>query len=104
MPCRTDDYGPPIDQAKAKQTKDLTDDLCSACRVLERLGYDFDENPSLSQWWDKHKKEDAAKRAKEEQAVQKEVWEKQQLALIMKKPLNSLTKEELALLKRKNVL
>ena len=32
--------------------------LCSACRTLERYGYDFDENPTLSQWWDRHKKED----------------------------------------------
>lgn len=30
--------------------------LCSACRVLERLGYDFEENPALSLWWDDHKK------------------------------------------------
>jgi len=35
--------------------------LCSACRVLERTGYDFDENPSLSIWWDKHKKKDNVK-------------------------------------------
>lgn len=33
--------------------------LCAACRVLTRLGYDFDENPALSQWWDKHKEDDA---------------------------------------------
>ena len=32
--------------------------LCSTCRVLDRLGYDFDENPRLSEWWDKHKRED----------------------------------------------
>ena len=35
--------------------------LCSACRVLERTGYDFDENPALSIWWDKHKKKDNTK-------------------------------------------
>jgi hypothetical protein len=33
--------------------------LCSACRVLARLGYDFEENPALSRWWDTHKKKDA---------------------------------------------
>lgn len=32
--------------------------LCSACRALARLGYDFDENPALSRWWEEHKKED----------------------------------------------
>lgn len=30
--------------------------LCAACRVLTRYGYDFDENPALSQWWEKHQK------------------------------------------------
>lgn len=33
--------------------------LCSACRALERLGYDMDENPALSQWWEQHKMDDA---------------------------------------------
>jgi len=35
--------------------------LCSACRVLARMGYDFDENPALSVWWEKHKQQDAAR-------------------------------------------
>ena len=33
--------------------------LCSTCRVLTRIGYDFDENPRLSEWWEKHKIDDA---------------------------------------------
>lgn len=33
--------------------------LCSACRALKRLGYDFGENPALDRWWDEHQKEDA---------------------------------------------
>jgi len=36
--------------------------LCSACRVLTRMGYDFDENPRLSEWWEKHKEEDKEKK------------------------------------------
>jgi hypothetical protein len=40
---------------------DRTALLCSACRVLARMGYDFEENPALSQWWDAHQKEDAKK-------------------------------------------
>ena len=32
--------------------------LCSACRSLERLNYDFDENPALSRWWHEHRQED----------------------------------------------
>jgi len=35
--------------------------LCSACRALARMNYDFDENPALSQWWDEHKKGDLKK-------------------------------------------
>lgn len=42
-------------------TVDHTALLCSACRVLTRMGYDFDENPALSQWWAAHQKEDAKK-------------------------------------------
>lgn len=37
--------------------------LCSACRVLTRTGYDFDENPALSNWWAAHKKEDNESKA-----------------------------------------
>jgi len=44
-----------------KSSVDQTALLCSACRVLARLGYDFDENPALSVWWEAHKKEDAKK-------------------------------------------
>lgn len=35
--------------------------LCSTCRVLSRLEYDFDENPRLSEWWHKHQEEDKNK-------------------------------------------
>jgi len=45
--------------AQQRATKDAL--LCSACRVLERMGYDFDENPALSVWWSSHKQRDAAK-------------------------------------------
>lgn len=36
----------------------MTQLLCSACRALDRLGYDFGENPALDQWWDAHKRAD----------------------------------------------
>jgi len=39
--------------------------LCSACRILTRMGYDFEENPALSQWWAAHQKEDAKKEKSE---------------------------------------
>jgi len=32
--------------------------LCSACRALVRLEYDFGENPMLDQWWNHHQRVD----------------------------------------------
>lgn len=55
---------PEVRYVESNRDKELTALLCSTCRVLTRLGYDFDENPALSVWWEAHKKEDA-KRAKE---------------------------------------
>lgn len=46
-----------------KQVVGATMMLCSACRALVRLGYDMDENPALSAWWEDHKKADAANAA-----------------------------------------
>ena len=73
MPCNTSkgmgsamsysDVRREVEKQLAKE-RDLTGEvlLCSACRVLERLGYDFEENPALSIWWDRHKKLDQEKR------------------------------------------
>ena len=78
--------------------------LCSACRALERLGYDFEENPELSQWWDKHKKEDARRQAAERKAAEKEAWERRVIAAALLKPIGELTKEEKTLLKKHNFM
>lgn len=37
--------------------------LCSACRALKRMGYDFGENPLLDEWWHQHQIEDEAKQS-----------------------------------------
>lgn len=71
MPCR-DDIGFMEDQARREYVRKSEENekkgilppavlLCSACRSLERMGYDFEENPALSIWWDNHKKEDASR-------------------------------------------
>ena len=74
MPCNTgqgmsyslsiSDVRREVENQLAKE-RDLTGAvlLCSACRVLERLGYDFEENPALSIWWDKHKRLDQKRRS-----------------------------------------
>jgi len=54
MPCNEDASWRREEIEKSNMVKML----CSACRVLARLEYDFDENPMLSKWWDKHKIED----------------------------------------------
>jgi len=48
-----------------KKIKELQDQnralmklLCGACRVLKRLGYDFNENHQLAIWWANHQVED----------------------------------------------
>jgi len=69
MPCSDggqSEYQSRIDaENRAKELEVMKEMLCSSCRVLEREGYDFDENPLLSKWWDNHKKEDEARVAKE---------------------------------------
>ena len=54
MPCQDSNIRPTEEER-------LTSLLCSACRVLKRLGYDFDENPSLSHWWKWHQEIDRLK-------------------------------------------
>lgn len=107
MPCS--DGGPSREQVErerkeANAAKRLPPMLCSACRALERLGFDFDENPELSKWWDKHKKEDQARADKEEQERKRIEWEKGVIDAALKKPFAELSKEEIAMLKKHNYL
>jgi len=78
-----------------KQIAMLESLLCSTCRVLEKTKYDFDENPRLIEWWDKHKKQDLAKTQKE----QKLRLRKEQAFTIAQKPFSSLTTKEKKILK-----
>lgn len=78
--------------------------LCSACRVLERLGYDFDENPELSEWWDAHKKADEARLAKEAKEQARESWERRIVNEALRKKFADLTNEEKGLLRKYNYI
>ena len=60
MPCH-DPPWPREPRKKTTQEKKLEALLCSVCKILVRLQYDFGENPALDIWWDKHKKEDELK-------------------------------------------
>lgn len=106
MPCIG---GPSWDQeqAEAKREAKLKEQqsrmepmLCSACRALERLGYDFDENPELSEWWDKHKKADAERLAKEQQEAERAAYQKRVAEEALRKPFGDLSNEEKHLLKK----
>ena len=69
--------------------------ICSACRALEDFGFDFDKNPELSIWWDRHKKADAAREKKE--AAKR--LRAERAANIAKRPFDSLTPTEKKILK-----
>lgn len=74
--------------------------MCSASRSLERLGYDFAENPELDRWWDSHKAKDEERRRDEDRKREAERLKQEQLDAIMKKPFCDITKQELRLLKQ----
>ena len=98
MPCRSE--GGSAVYIRNPIDKDLEIMLCSACRGLERLGYDFDENPKLATWWHQHKLEDE-KRVREEQ--KKALREKLAIELT-KKPVSKLTKEDMVILREEGFL
>ena len=102
MPCSDGGvpYPPsPAEIAAAREAKRTPSLLCSACRSLERLGYDFDENPELSEWWDKHKAEDAARLLKVAQDTERRAYRQRILTEALKKPVGDLTGEEKKILK-----
>lgn len=107
MPCTDDGVPfPPTSEeiAREKFVRRAEPLLCSACRALERLGYDFDENPELSEWWDNHKKQDAKRLEAERLAEEKLKWERKVINDALDKPVSELTKEEKKLLKKHNFL
>lgn len=90
MPCYVDDRS----SDTGDTGEELTEILCSACRSLERLGYDFDENPSLSKWWYDHKKKDEERKKEEEKQRLKHL----KAQSLIEKPFKSLTSKDLNLL------
>jgi hypothetical protein len=100
MPCSDGGYGR---EMEAKERADLRNELkrmdpllCSACRALEKVGFDFDTNPELADWWFKHKLEDA----KLAEAAAKVEFEKRVVAAAILKPFSEISDEEKALLKK----
>lgn len=102
MPCSDGGYGREQDSNELRRLRKferMEPLLCSACRVLERTGFDFDENPELSEFWDKHKKEDDARVARERTVAERKKYKERIAAEAQRKPVCDLTKEEKAILK-----
>jgi hypothetical protein len=98
VPC-TDGGPSPRDTIREENSR-LDVLLCSACRALERLGYDFDENPELSRWWDQHKREDEAR----EQVETRKRLRKSLAKELANIPVSHLTKEERQILREEGYL
>lgn len=103
MPCN--DGGGVINDTRVetslrKTNKRMEIMLCSACRTLERLEYDFDENPELSEWWADHKKKDE-ERVRAETAKR---LEQEQVKIISEKKFIDLTAADRQLLKKHGYL
>lgn len=75
--------------------------LCSACSALENFNFNFALNPELDEWWDKHKKVDEARIARE---LKEKLEREHAVEIAKKKTINQLTKEEKALLRKHNLL
>ena len=94
--------GPSYNESLTEEYDKLRNDLaskealiCSACRALEEFGFDFDLNPELSVWWDKHKQDDAQREKKRDAARLR----KERAAILATKPFSELTEAEKKILK-----
>lgn len=99
MPCMSYDYPDPTPTVKRDDRK-LEPLLCSACRVLDRLGYDFDENPALSEWWAEHKRKDDARIAREKAQAAREAQDRARCDELLSVPFKELAAEDIKLLKK----
>lgn len=98
MPCydSRDDNREQVQQARKIEPL-----LCSACKALEDMGFDFSKNPSLDQWWDKHTKRDL-ERKRQEARERQSLLEATHLAGT--KLIKDMTADEKRLLKRHNLI
>ena len=69
--------------------------VCSAL-----LGYDFDENPELSEWWAKHKKEDDARIERERKEAEVKEFERKVIEQALTKPFGELSNDEKKILRK----
>lgn len=106
MPCYVPEgpFGSPSCDAEIARIKKLEALLCSSCRVLERKGYDFDENPALSVWWDAHKRADAAREAEKRRKRNEKKINDAKAKDLLKLPAGMISKTDLRWLKSNGYL
>lgn len=102
MPCS--DSGPSYEEVQRSQRATLAEQhrvqrldvmLCAVCRSLEQLGFDFETNPELSEFWAKHKREDLLR----EEAEALKAFRRREAIEASKKPVAKLTAADKKLLK-----
>lgn len=93
MPCQS---GPSYDDVERDRKRASDALLCSACRSLEQLGFDFDTNPELSRFWADHKVRDAdrIRKENEKRLIQ------EQVDVLLAKSIKELTEQDRAFLNR----
>lgn len=66
MPCM---WEGPEDEARrlVKELNETTRMLCGVCRSLEQSGHPIPEVSGLKAWWERHKRADQARKAKEDE-------------------------------------
>jgi hypothetical protein len=102
MPCRYEDDNPGerLNKAAAlNKTQEVL--LCSACRALTALGYDFGSNPDLDTWWHAHEETDAKRRIAE---ARTKLELEQAIELAGTKTVAQMTPDEKKLLRRFNII
>lgn len=101
MPC----YDPRDDEEELtniyNENSKLESMLCSSCTALERLDYNFSENPRLDEWWDKHKRKDQERKRRQLLAAQEY---DRAVELCESKTIAELTDDELDLLNKYKLL
>lgn len=98
MPCRTDDYSSP---SCPPPKPDIVPLLCSACRSLEKLGFEFATNPELDNWWHNHEEADAKRRLAE---AKEKLSREEAIRIANTKTLAQLTADDKKLLRKHGVL
>lgn len=98
MPCRSDSYEGFTPQPPRP---DLTPLLCSACRALEKLEFDFATNPELDKWWHTHEEADTTRRLKE---AKDRLERESAIEIANTKKLSELTQDDKQLLKKWKLL